>query len=315
MTTTSKQALALAIAAFAAAFGTMALAQQQPPPLTVTNLKDNVYWVRGGGGSNDGIGSNNGFIVGTSGVIVVDTKTAVDVEKGVIAEIAKVTPKAVDAVILTHSDEDHVNGLPAFPAGITIIAQQNCKKDMEASARLGFESCLGCRTQGRITPAQRRLPTKTFGKTVNLSIDGVRIRLYHWGPGHTSGDAIVYLPDEKIIFSGDLLVNTRPDPLIHTEKKGSAAGWMANAKGMLNLDADTYLTGHGTVMTKADVQKKLDYVQDRYDKIKTMAAQGKSLDQVKMWFGEPAGPSQNPNGASPAVILIEVIYKEVTRNT
>jgi cyclase len=315
MTITSKQALALAIAAFAAAFGTMAFAQQQPPPLTVTKLKDNVYWVRGGGGSNDGVGSNNGFIVGTNGVIVVDTKTAVNVEEGVIAEIAKVTPKAVNAVILTHSDEDHVNGLPAFPAGLTIIAQENCKKDMEASAKLGFEACLGCRTQGQITPAQSRLPTKTFNKTANLNIDGVPLRLYHWGPGHTSGDAVVYLPDEKMVFAGDLLVNTRPDPLIHTEKKGSAAGWLANARGMLGLDADTYLTGHGSIMTKADVQKKFDYVQDRYNKIKTMAAQGKSLDEIKASFGETAVTPPNANGASPAVILIETIYKEVTRNS
>lgn len=310
--TKGKHVLALALAAFAAAFGTTAFAQQLPPPLTVTKLKDNVYWVRGGGGSNDGVGSNNGFIVGDSGVIVVDTKTAVDVERGVIAEIAKVTSRVVDAVILTHSDEDHVNGLPAFPTGIAIIAQDNCRKDMEVSAKLGFEPCLGCRTQGQMIPAQDRLPTKTFDKTVNLTIDGVRIRLYHWGPGHTGSDAVVYLPDEKIVFAGDLLVNTRPDPLIHTEKNGSAAGWLANAKGMLGLNADTYLTGHGSIMTKADVRKKLDYVQDRYNKIRNMAAQGKSLDEIKASFGGLSVTPPNPNGASPAVILIEVIYKEVT---
>jgi glyoxylase-like metal-dependent hydrolase (beta-lactamase superfamily II) len=290
----------------------MAFAQQQPPPLTVTKLKDNVYWVRGGGGSNDGVGSNNGFIVGSGGVIVVDTKSSVDVENGVIAEIAKITPKTVHTVILTHSDEDHVDGLPAFPAGMTIIARENCKKDMEVSASLGFEPCVECRTRGQITPAQHRLPTKTFARKDDLSIDGIRIRLYHWGSGHTSGDAVVYLPDQKMVFAGDLLVNTRPDPLIHREKKGSAVGWLANAKGMLGLDADTYLAGHGTVMTKADLQKRLDYVQDRYNKIRTMAGEGKSLDQIKMSFGEPIGISQSP---SPAVILIETIYKEVARNS
>jgi cyclase len=220
---------------------------QQPPPLTVTQIKANVYWVRGGGGSNDGVGSNNGFIIGTNGVIVVDTKTSVDVEKRVIAEIAKITPEAINTVILTHSDDDHVGGLPAFPPGVTIIAQENCKKDMEASAKLGFEPCLGCRTQGQRIAAQDRLPTKTFTKTDALTLDGVRSRLYHWGPGHTSGDAVVYLPDQKIVFAGDLMVNTHPDPLIHTEKNGSASGWIENAKGILSLDADTYVTGHGTI--------------------------------------------------------------------
>jgi glyoxylase-like metal-dependent hydrolase (beta-lactamase superfamily II) len=308
----SKLALRLSLAVC----GTTAFAQQQPPPLTVTNIKDNVYWVRGGGGSNDGVGSNNGFIVGAGGVIVVDTKTTVDVEKGVIAEIAKITPKAVNTLILTHSDDDHVNGLPAFPSGLTIIAQENCKKDMETSATLGFDPCVTCRTQGQRNPAQDRLPTKTFAKTDNLNIDGVRIRLYHWAPGHTDGDAVVYLPNEKVVFAGDLLVNTHPEPLIHTEKNGSAAGWIQNAKGILSLDADTYLTGHGTIMTKADVQKKLDLVQDKYNMIKTMVAQGKSLTEIKIAFGEQtATPPPNPGSAPPAPTLTEVIYKEVTKKS
>jgi glyoxylase-like metal-dependent hydrolase (beta-lactamase superfamily II) len=294
----SKLALGLVTVAALVSFGRLASAQQQPQPLKVSKIKDNLYWVQGGVGSNDGV------IVGTTGVIVVDTKTTADSEKGVIAEIAKITPKAVNTAIISHSDGDHVNGLAAFPAGLTIIAQENCKKEMEASA-------------GSRNPApQDRLPTKTYNKTDNLTIDGVRLRLYHWAPGHTSGDTIVYLPDQKVVFGGDLLVTTRPDTGIHLDKNGSAAGWIENAKGMLGLDADTYLTGHGDVMTKADVQKKLDFIQDKYNKIKAMAAQGKSLDEIKTSFGEPtATPPPNPNGAPPAATLTEVIYKEVAKKS
>ncbi len=292
--------LGLGLAAVAAviSFAPLTNAQQQPPPLKVTKISDKVYWAQGGVGSNDGI------IVGTNGVIVVDTKTTTDSEKGVIAEIAKITPNPVNAAIITHSDGDHVNGLAAFPAGLTIIAQENCKKEMEASA-------------GSRNPApQDRLPTKTYDKTDDLTIDGVHIRLYHWAPGHTSGDTVVYLPDEKIVFGGDMLVTNRPDTLIHMEKNGSAAGWIENAKGMVGLDADTYLTGHGDMMTKADVQKKLDLIQDKYGKIQAMVAQGKSLDEIKTSFGEPtAAPPPNPNGAPPAATLTEVIYKEVSKKS
>ena len=201
-------------------FATLGGAQQQAPPLKVTQIKDNVYWAQGGVGSNDGI------IVGTTGVIVVDTKTTADSEKEVIAEIAKITPKSVNTAIITHSDGDHANGLAAFPAGLTIIAQENCKKELEASA-------------GSRNPApQDRLPTKTYNKTDKLTIDGVHIRLYHWANGHTSGDTVVYLPDQKVVFGGDLLVTNRPDTNIHLEKNGSAAGWIENAKGMLGLDAE-----------------------------------------------------------------------------
>ena len=279
-------------------FAMLAAAQQQTPPLKVTKIKDNVYWAQGGVGSNDGI------IVGTTGVIVVDTKTTTDSEKEVIAEIAKITPKTVNTAIITHSDGDHANGLAAFPAGLTIIAQENCKKELEASA-------------GSRNPApQDRLPTKTYNKTDKLTIDGVHIRLYHWAPAHTSGDTVVYLPDQKVVFGGDLLVTNRPDTNIHLEKNGSAAGWIENAKGMLGLDADTYLTGHGTMMTKADVQKKLDLIQDKYSKIKAMVAQGKSLDEIKTSFGEPTAASPpGPNGAPPAATLTEIIYKEASKKS
>jgi alkyl sulfatase BDS1-like metallo-beta-lactamase superfamily hydrolase len=66
------------LAAFVS-FAMLAGAQQQAPPLKVTKIKDNVYWAQGGVGSNDGI------IVGTTGVIVVDTKTTPESEKEVIA--------------------------------------------------------------------------------------------------------------------------------------------------------------------------------------------------------------------------------------
>jgi cyclase len=290
--------LVLGIVAFAGLMSVCTQAQQQAQPLKVTKVKDNIYWIQGGMGSNDGV------IVGKNGVIVVDTKTTVDSEKEVIAEIGKITPEKVNAAIITHSDGDHVNGLAAFPAGLTIIAQENCKKEMEASA-------------GSRNPApQDRLPTKTYDKTDSETIDGVRFQLYHWAPAHTSGDTVVYLPDEKIVFGGDLLVTNRPDTLIHLEKNGSTTGWMESAKGMIGLDADTYLTGHGDMMTKADVQKKLAFVQEKYDKIKTMVAQGKSLDEIKTSLGEPTTPPQpNANGAPAFPTLTEVIYKEVSKKS
>ena len=293
-----KAAIALASIGAFMACALAVEAQQSPQPLTVTKIKDNVYWARGGAGSNDGI------IVGTTGVILVDTKTTVDSEKEVLAEAAKITPKMVNTVIITHSDGDHVNGLAALPAGLTIIAQENCKKEMEASA------------SSRNPAPQDRLPSKTYDKKDRLTIDGVRIELYHWAAGHTSGDTIVYLPQEKLVFGGDLLVTNRPDTAIHMEKNGSAAGWIENAKGMIALNAGTYLTGHGDMMTKADVQKKLDLIQDKYNKIREMAAQGKSLDDIKMSFGEPtAPPPPNANGTPAQATLTEVIYKEVAKKS
>src|SRR5580700_429215 len=290
-----KVVLGLAAAAAWFNFGTQLWAQQQPQPLKVTNIKGNLYWVQGG------VGSNDGFIVGTKGVVLIDTKTTVDSEKGVIAEIAKVTPKTVDTVIVTHSDGDHVNGLAAFPAGLEIISQENCKKEMEASA------------SSRNPAPQDRLPTKTVANKENVTIDGVKLTLLHYAPAHTSGDLMVYLPEQKIVFTGDIIATNQPYTLIHAEKNGSSEGWIQTVKGLVGLSADTYVPGHGDLQTKADVQQRLAKVQARHEEIKKLVAQGKSLDQVKQALGEtdtPAAP-----GAPQFPSYTTVVYNELTKKS
>src|ERR1700674_2600200 len=104
------------------------LLAQGPPAqnLTPHQLKPNVYWLEGGGG-------NTGVIVGDKGVIIVDAKTTPAAGKMILDEVAKITPKPITHVILTHSDGDHVNGLASFPTGLTIIAQENNKKEQETA--------------------------------------------------------------------------------------------------------------------------------------------------------------------------------------
>ena len=292
-----KLTFGLLMISFLVVLATGATAQQQPVPLKVANIRGNVYWTQGGAGANTGI------IVGKTGVIVVDTKTTVDSSKDVQAEIAKITPKLVNTAIVTHSDGDHVNGLAGFPPGLTIISQENCKKEMEASAG------------SRGAAPQDRLPTKTIAKDESMTIDGVRVRLLYWAPAHTSGDLIVYFPDQKIVFGGDLLVTNRPDTGIHAEKHGSVEGWFENVKGMIALDADTYVTGHGDLMTKDDVRKKLAFIQEKWDKVKAMAAEGKSLNDVKTAMGEStAPPVPNAQGNMPAASLTEIMYNHTCPN-
>jgi cyclase len=220
-----------------------ALAQQpqQPPPITMKQLKPDVWAGLGGAGGNSTI------IIGKTGVIVVDAKQTEPGAKDLLAEIAKVTPKPVTTAIITHSDGDHVNGLVAFPAGIKIIAHENNKKEQQAALAAG----------GRGAPPPDRLPTQVVTKNKEaMTIDGVKLELYHWAPAHTSGDLIVYLPDQKIVSTGDLIVTNRADdnPNIHFEKNGSTEGWLANVKGMIGLNAETYVSGHGDLLTNAETQ-------------------------------------------------------------
>jgi glyoxylase-like metal-dependent hydrolase (beta-lactamase superfamily II) len=272
---------------------TSAMAQTPPPapppaPFTTHRLGPDAYWIAGGGG-------NSGVIVGKAGVIVIDAKTTLAGGKELLEDIAKLTPKPVTTLIETHSDGDHVNGVAAFPKGITIIAHENCKKEQEAAVAAGRGALIA-----------DRLPTQVVSKNKEtLKIDGVTLEVYHWGVAHTSGDLVVYLPALKIVFTGDILSPEQPDPVIHPEKNGSSEGWIATTKAMAALNCDGFVPGHGEVQTKADVQKTLAAAEAKRAKIKDLVAQGKSLDEIRGAVGDP------PKGR--IISFTEVVYQELTK--
>src|SRR6266550_174486 len=287
-----------------------AFAQAPPPPVMMKQLKPDVWAGLGGTGGNSTI------YIGKTGVIVVDAKQTEAGAKDLLAEIAKITPKPVTTVFLTHSDGDHVNGLVAYPQGVKVIAHENNKKEQQAAIAAG----------GRGAPPPDRLPSQVTTKQKEaMTIDGVKLELYHWGPAHTSGDLIIYSPQNKIVSTGDIVVTNRADdnPNIHMDKNGSVEGWMANVKGMIGLNADTYVTGHGDIQTRADLQRKLAAVTERRNKIAAMVKEGKSLEAIKAALPDtpapgraaapPAAAAAPAAGRGPAPGFVDAVYAELTK--
>jgi glyoxylase-like metal-dependent hydrolase (beta-lactamase superfamily II) len=305
------------------AISTMGQAPATPAPITMKMLKPDVWAGIGGSGGNSTI------IVGKTGVIVVDAKQTEAGAKDLLAEIAKITPKPVTTAIITHSDGDHLNGLVAFPTDTKIIAHENNKKEQETALAAG----------GRGAPPKDRLPNQVTTKTKeSMTVDGVKLELYHFAPAHTSGDLIVYLPDQKIVSTGDIVVANRADdnPNIHFEKNGSTEGWLMSVKEMIALDADTYVTGHGDVLTKADLQRKLTATTERRNKIAAMVKEGKTLEEIKAALPDAPAPGAPARGAAPGgapprgagapggpgggrgaapLTFVETAYQEITKGT
>ena len=247
-----------------------------PQPIKVMQLKDNVYWTSGGPPSN------TGFIVGTDGVIVFDPKATTDSAKEVIAEIRKITNKPITTMIISHANPDHTRGLPAYPPGINIIAQRNAAKEIEALTF--YFTWTGLPGDGAGTD-KPYLPTQVVDSRANLKVNGVNLTLLHWAPAHTSGDLVLYLPDQKVAFIGDL-----GGANIHLENNGSSEGMIETIRGLLALDCDSYVRGHGVMATKADIKKGLDDLVARRDKIIGLYVVGKSLDEAEKIMGERVSP-------------------------
>jgi glyoxylase-like metal-dependent hydrolase (beta-lactamase superfamily II) len=277
----------------------MALSQAQaqvpkPGPLKIHALTTTLYWVEGGIG-------NAGFIIGDSGVVVVDTTISPDSGKELLADIARITPKPVTAVILTHGDIDHVGGLSAFPSGIQVIAQENTQKAMRAAV-----------AAGRSHLPSDHLPGHSVDKREAVTLGGVKLELLHWAPAHTDGDLVVYLPAQKIVFTGDLFALDQPRALIHLEQHGSSAGWITSTQGILALNADQFVVGHGDVQDKKSLQARVNLVSAERRRIQELVAQGKSLEQIEAAVGDPPPGQIDRPGYPRFTPFSEAVYRELT---
>jgi cyclase len=264
--------------------------QMQATPMTVEKIRENIYMVKGGAGAN------TGFVIGDKEVVVIDVKMTPDSGREMLAAIAKVSPLPVTTIILTHSDGDHVNGFPAFPKGLKIIAQEKCLEELEAASK-------------EQPFLKDYLPTVTFDSALTLKAGTLTLDLRHYGPAHTSGDTVIDIPEASVAFVGDLAFLGR-DPLIHRRKNGSSVGLVKTLKAILDYKPaiGVFISGHADPLGPADIEGLIRSVQEKQEKIKTLVSEGKTLDEVKKAFGledPPAGQMRFPS-------LVEVIYLELT---
>jgi len=263
-------------------------AKPEVPSISVQNIKGNIYQVKGGAGAN------TGFFVGEKEVLAIDAKMTEDSARQMIAEIKRLTSNPIRYIILTHSDRDHINGLVGFPQGIDIISQEKTRIHMDKAFQTAQDRAC--------------LPNITFSDRLNLHLSGISpgklIELIYYGPAHTDGDAVVYFPDEKVAFIGDLIFIGR-DMLIHRSKNGNSFGLVKVLKGILGLDAEIFIHGHGEPATKKEIQNLMESIEEKQVKIQALVKEGKTLDQVKRIFNIDDQGSRRMS-------LVEVIYLELT---
>jgi cyclase len=272
--------------AFCLLAASVGYSQMPSGPITSEKIADGIYIVKGGL-------ANTGFVVGEKEVVAIDAEMTADQAKKMIDEIKKITPKPLTKVILTHSDADHAYGLAGFPQGVEIICSDGAKKEMATDQTLKAYS-----------------PAKTFAEKMDLSVPPDRIQMLHFGPAHTSGDAVVFFPARKLAFVGDL-VFIGMDPLIHRQKGGNSSGLIKTLGALLALDVDRYIPGHGEIVTKGDIEKLMKSLEEKQDKVKALVQQGKSLDDVKKAFGISDGPAKPGGMRFPSVV--EIMYQEFSK--
>ncbi len=262
---------------------------QEPAPVVIQPVTLSLQLVKGGSGANAGI------ILSRNAIVFIDAKMTPESAQAMIAEIGKLARGRLMGVIITHSDGDHVNGLPGFPKGLKIYAQEGAAAEMAKAAE-------------DLPDLKDYLPTDVFKDKLPITVGTRKVLLEHYGPAHTSGDTVVYIDDERTAFVGDLVFIGR-DPLIHRAKGGSTAGLVANLKAILGHKpkVDTFVPGHGDMVTRTEVENLIRSIETRQSRVKGLVAEGKSLEEIKKALGvdEPPAGRRFPS-------LVEIIYQELT---
>jgi len=268
--------------------------KQEIQALSIQNVRGNIYEVKGGDGAN------TGFFIGKKEVVIVDAKMTEDAAKQMIWAIRKMTSHPIKHIIITHSDRDHVNGLVGFPQGLTIVSHENTRIHMDKAFQSAKERAY--------------LPDITFSDKLSLycadDIKSKGIDLLYFGPAHTDGDIVVYFPDEKVAFIGDLIFIGR-DQLIHRHKNGSSYGLVKVLKSILNLDAEVFVNGHGDPASRKDIHNHIKNIEDKQIRIKELMKDGKTLDEIKKIYNI-SDKSAQP-GAMVWPGMVETIYLELNR--
>lgn len=185
--------------------------------------------------------NNTGFLVGRRGVVSVDACATVRRTRAYLDTIAHVTPRPVRTLINTHHHGDHTFGNFLFD-GATIVGHEATRAGIEAWGRPIDEPIWNKVDWGEV---ELEPPFLTYTDGVTVWVDDLRCEVRHTGgPGHTTNDSIVWLPERKVLFCGDLLFNGGTPFLL----QGSVTGALKVLTEVVEpLGAEVIVPGHGPV--------------------------------------------------------------------
>jgi len=211
--------------------------------------------------------SNAGLVVGDGTSLLIDTLFDLPLTQAMLDAMSSCTRVAPIATLInTHANGDHCYG-NELVSGAEIIASAATAHEMEevppamlaalnhAEGPVGdlFRHFFGAFEFDGITPT---LPSRTFEGRLDVEVGGRLVELIEVGPAHTRGDTIVFVPDAKTVYTGDILF-IGGTPIVWA---GPLSNWVAACDLMLGMDIDTVVPGHGPLTDKAGIVAVRDYL-------------------------------------------------------
>jgi cyclase len=244
---------------------------------------------------NDG-SANSTFLVGKDGILVVDTGVNSTEGRKLLAAIRSVSTLPIKYIVNTHYHPDHQGGNSVVGPDAVIISTEWTRE----------HTILLNKSQ----PAAGFVPAVvTFTERLAIHLEPYTAKIYFPGKAHTSGDALVYFPEQHALATGDLFL-TRSSPAMDD---GSAKSWIHALDEALQLPIDSVVPGHFELAGRPELQRFHDYLKDLYTQVQILYDKHSSVQDVRrnIHMEKYADFRQYPNYQATFADNAETIYHQL----
>ena len=226
---------------------------------------------------------NTGVIIGDESVMIVEAQATPRLARKVIEKVREVTDKPISHLVLTHYHAVRVLGASAYGAP-TIIMGDKARAMVVERGQEDWDSEFGRFPrlfQGHEEIPGLTWPTETFSDRMTVYLGRRRVDLMHLGRAHTAGDIVAYVPDQNVMFTGDIVE-------YHSAcycGDGHFADWPRTLEAIRAFDLDAIAPGRGDAligkaMVKAALDNTADFVRSTYQPAARVALGGGTLKQA-----------------------------------
>ena len=256
-----------------------------------------------------GRGGNMGLVIGDDRAFLIDDQFK-PLAARISAKIRELTDTPLAFLVNTHWHGDHSGGNEPFAnEGVIVVAHENVRRRMSTDQVNEF---FGSKTPP--SPAQA-LPVVTFTSDISLHLGGRSVQVTHLPGAHTDGDAVVFLPEENVLHTGDIFFHGLY-PFIDIDSGGGIRGLIAAVSTLVErIDDETrIIPGHGPLANRADLRAYRDFLATAADAIDANIKAGRTLAETIA--AKPTADfdaTLNANGFIEPDRWVAMVYRDLSR--
>lgn len=252
--------------------------------------------------------ANTGWVVFRDYVLVIDANFPWGARE-ILPEIRKTTSKPIRFVFNTHYHGDHAYGGSVFTSsGATVVCSADCAAESRSKGQSGWDKNTET-GEYSLKPYHLAHPTITFEQTMAFDDGERRVELRKLGPAHSRGDAVAWLPKERILFTGDLCVNWGFGNNV-ADPDADHDNWLRALDMMASMEPKAVVVGHGDLGPAQVLAAQKAYLADMLEQVRKGVQEGKSADRLVSEIDltrHKIGSDKERNAAS-----VRAVYRKLT---